>query len=96
MPSNAWDRSQVREWITAREDELARFAGHQMPFARLSGLIEGLQRSGAISDAEAQGRLDDLYSILDLVRIGRRNTGILRNPPPEVEVLFMTGAGREA
>lgn len=90
MQPNAWDRNQAKEWISDREDELARFAGHQMPFARLSGLIEGLRRVGAISDAEAQGRLDDLYLILDLVRIGRRNTGLLRTPTPEMEVLFMT------
>lgn len=90
MQPNTWDRNQVKEWITAREDELARFVGHEFAFARLIGMVEGLQEVGKLSEREAQSRLDDLYHILDMVRIGRRNTGILRNPTPEVEVLYRT------
>lgn len=90
MPSSAWDRSQVREWIGDREEELARFAGHELRAARLIALVETAQRTRFVDDGTASKLLDDMYALVDLVRIGRRNTGLLRNPTPELEILFRT------
>jgi len=73
------ERTVSVEWIEAREDELAHMITANEHVQRLRVLAPLLLAKGWINQTYYHDMLDSLDYIADALRVGKRNTGKLRN-----------------
>lgn len=85
----SYDRNQIKEFIGNVENDLAGFVGCEMKAARLIANISWQQDTGELNAGQATQLLDDAYSLMELVKKGRRYARWVRNPPAELEILVL-------
>lgn len=85
-----FDRNQLKEYVTAREDDLGEFIGFRSCVARISGFVARMQALGEIDPKTADDLLCDVYHLGRLTEIGQRYAKWCRNPPAELEMMVLS------
>lgn len=67
------------EWIEAKEDEIAHMIIANEHVGKLRVLADKLRERGMVSTAYYHDMLDSLDYIAAALKMGKKNTGLLRN-----------------